>query len=123
MKQRPVNLNFLTIHFPVTAWVSIAHRLSGLVVFLMIPGLLWLLQESLAAEARFNAMAEFFKHPVAIAVLWLFLAALLYHWIAGLRHLLMDLHVGESKIGGRRGAWCVIALFFILIVFMGYKLW
>jgi succinate dehydrogenase / fumarate reductase cytochrome b subunit len=123
VKERPINLNFFTIHFPVTAWVSIAHRLSGLFVFLMIPALLWLLQESLASEARFRGMTVFFTHPVAVASLWLFLVALIYHWVAGMRHLLMDIHVGESKTGGRRGAWCVIALSFILIVFMGYKLW
>lgn len=123
MKRRPINLNFLTIHFPVTAWVSIAHRLSGIFVFLMIPTLLWLLQESLASKERFLSLVAIFNHSVVVIGLWLLLAALLYHLIAGLRHLLMDIHIGESKIGGRLGAWLVIGISFGLILLMGYKLW
>jgi succinate dehydrogenase / fumarate reductase cytochrome b subunit len=122
VKHRPTNLNFLTIHFPVTAWVSVAHRLSGIFVFLMIPGLLWMLQESLASKERFLGIAGFFSQPVAIIGLWLLLAALLYHWVAGVRHLLMDMHIGESKIGGRVGAWFVICISFIFILLLGYKL-
>jgi succinate dehydrogenase / fumarate reductase cytochrome b subunit len=123
VKRRPVNLNFFTLHFPVTAWVSVAHRLSGIFVFLMIPGLLWMLQESLASEARFQSLGVFFSHPIAVVGLWLLLAALLYHWVAGLRHLLMDIHIGESKTGGRMGAWLVICISFGLILLLGYKLW
>lgn len=123
MKQRPTNLNFLTIHFPVTAWVSVAHRLSGIFVFLMIPALLWVLQESLVSKARFLELALFFKHPALVVMLWLFLSALLYHWIAGMRHLLMDIHIGESKKGGRRSAWIVICISFALMLLLGYKSW
>lgn len=123
MNRRPTNLNLFSIYFPVTAWVSIAHRLSGIVVFLMIPGLLWILQESLASKAHFQNLGTFFCHPIALVGLWLFLAALLYHWIAGLRHLLMDMHIGESKIGGRTSAWLIVCVFFGFIVFLGYKLW
>jgi succinate dehydrogenase / fumarate reductase cytochrome b subunit len=123
VKRRPINLNFFTIHFPVTAWVSVAHRLSGIFVFLMIPGLLWILQESLASKARFHSLGAFFSHPIAVIGLWLLLAALLYHWVAGLRHLLMDIHIGESKIGGRIGAWLVICISLGFILLLGYKLW
>ncbi|HXH55270.1 MAG TPA: succinate dehydrogenase, cytochrome b556 subunit [Gammaproteobacteria bacterium] len=123
MKRRLVNLNFFTLHFPVTAWVSVAHRLSGIFVFLMIPGLLWILQESLASKARFQNLGVFFSHPIAVVGLWLLLAALLYHWVAGLRHLLMDIHIGESKTGGRIGAWLVIYISFGFILLLGYKLW
>lgn len=123
VRDRPVNLNFLTIHFPVTAWVSVAHRLSGIFVFLMIPVLLWMLQESLVSKARFLGLARFFSHPVAVIGLWLLLAALLYHWIAGIRHLLMDIHIGESKMGGRGGAWFVIGISLSIFVLLGYQLW
>lgn len=123
MKQRPTHLNFLTIHFPVTAWVSVAHRLSGTFVFLLIPAVLWVLQESLASKARFLALALFFRHPLFVIILWLFLAALLYHWVAGIRHLLMDIHIGESRMGGRRGAWIVICVSVVFMLSLGYKLW
>jgi succinate dehydrogenase / fumarate reductase cytochrome b subunit len=123
VKRRALNLNFFTIHFPVTAWISVAHRLSGIFVFLMIPGLLWMLQESLASKARFLSLGVLFSHPIALLGLWLLLSALLYHWVAGLRHLLMDMHIGESKIGGRIGAWLVICISLIFILLLGYKLW
>ena len=123
MKPRVTQLNLLSIHFPVTACVSVAHRLSGLFVFFMIPGLLWILQESLASKARFQSLAVFFGHPIALIGQYLLLAALCYHWVAGLRHLLMDLHIGESKIGGRIGAWLVIAISLVIILLLGYKLW
>ena len=123
MKRRPINLNFLTIHFPVTAWVSIAHRLSGILMVFMIPALLWILQESLASKERFTGLALIFNHPLSVIGLWIILAALLYHWIAGVRHLLMDNHIGESKMGGRIGAWLVIGFSAVFILFIGYKLW
>ncbi len=123
MKSRPTSLNFFTLCFPVTAWVSIAHRLSGIFVFLMIPALLWLLQESLASKARFLNLGVFFSHPLVVVGLWLLLAALVYHWVAGIRHLLMDVHIGESKIEGRKSAWIVIGISFCLILLIGYKLW
>ena len=54
MDKRPINLNFLTMTFPITAIVSLLHRMSGIFLFLLIPLLLWMLQESLASEARWQ---------------------------------------------------------------------
>lgn len=123
MKRRPVNLNLFTIRFPITAWVSIAHRLSGVFVFLLVPFLLWILQESLASEARFMHLSAILGWPAMQVGLWLFLAALLYHCIAGIRHLLMDIHIGETKAMGRFGAWLVIVIFVTLYGVIGYWLW
>ena len=120
MKQRPTNLNFLTIHFPITAWVSILHRLSGFYVFLCIPILLWVLQESLASEERLSALKNTFSGPLFTSILWLLAAAFIYHLVAGIRHLLMDVHIGESKAGGRRGAWLVLIISFLLLISAGY---
>ena len=123
LKSRPINLNFFTIHFPITAWVSILHRLSGLFVFLLIPLFLWMLQESLASLERYQAFVSIFKSPLLKGILWLLLAALLYHLIAGVRHLLMDLHIGESKIGGQVSAWVVMFISAIGFVGLGIWLW
>ena len=113
----------VSIRFPVTAWVSIAHRLSGVFIFLLIPFLLWILQESIVSEAHFMRLSAILSQPSIQAILWLFLAALLYHWIAGVRHLLMDIHVGESKAKGRLGAWLVIIIFLTFCGVIGYWLW
>ena len=123
MKKRPINLNFFTLYFPITAWVSIAHRLSGILVFLLIPVLLWILQESLASKERYQGLVHLFQGRFAMFLLWGSLSALLYHLVAGTRHLLTDLHIGESKQGGKRGAWLVIGISVLLIALIGYWLW
>lgn len=123
MKRRPINLNFLTIHFPVTAWVSIAHRLSGVFLFLCLPLMLWMLQESLASEQRLLQLKLTLQTPISQGILWLLLIALLYHWIAGIRHLLLDAHVGETKEGGKIGAWLIICISLVLFVTAGYWIW
>jgi len=123
MKKRPVNLNLFTIHFPIPAWVSLCHRLSGIFIFLFIPGLLWIFNESLASGERFQALGLFFSHPGMRFMLWVLISALLYHLFAGIRHLLMDIHVGESKKAGRFSAFVVIIFSFIAIMVVGVWLW
>ncbi len=123
MKKRPVNLNFFTIRFPVTAWVSIAHRLSGVAVFLLIPVLLTMLQRSLTSEESFWTLKSSLHAPMVMGGIWILLAALVYHFIAGVRHLCMDVHIGDSKRGGRVGAWIVIVISLLLFAGIGYYLW
>jgi len=123
VKKRPINLNFFTLYFPITAWVSIAHRLSGILVFLCIPILLWMLQESLVSKERYQALMHLFQGRLAMFFLWGLLAALFYHLIAGIRHLLSDLHVSGSKQGAKTGARLVIGISVLLIAFIGYWLW
>ncbi len=95
--KRPVNLNFFGIDFPITAWVSIGHRLSGLFLFLCIPALLFGLQESLSGIHQFRLLKIFLTNPWCMGLMMLFLAALAYHALAGVRHLLMDLQIGIGK--------------------------
>jgi succinate dehydrogenase / fumarate reductase, cytochrome b subunit len=123
VKQRPINLNFLTLRFPITAWVSIAHRLSGVLLIFLIPFLLWSLQESLASPERFQDLTQLFKKPLFKIVIWLFLCAFLYHWLAGIRHMLLELHLGESRVGGKRGAVFLIWVAIIGCVSLGAWLW
>lgn len=123
MKYPIRNLNLFTIHFPVTAIVSILHRLSGVVLFLLIPLLLWGLQESLHSEAGFLQLKHNFHSPVAQITIWLFLGALSYHMFAGMRHLLMDIHIGESKKAGRFSAWIVLGLTLFTMGVGGYWIW
>jgi succinate dehydrogenase / fumarate reductase, cytochrome b subunit len=121
MDKRPVNLNFFTMQFPITAWVSILHRLSGLVLFLFIPYLLWILNSSLFSAESFQALYTQFTHPFVTFLLALGFAGLIFHLIAGIRHLLMDNHIGESKQGGKIGAILVFCLSFLVILFIFLK--
>lgn len=121
--QRPVNLEISTIKLPITAIVSILHRLSGVYLFAGVAVLLWMLDASLASEEQFIALRETLTNPVWQVVIWTVLAALAYHLVLGLRHLLMDCGVGESLKGGRLGAYVSLVVAIVLIVLVGVWLW
>jgi succinate dehydrogenase / fumarate reductase cytochrome b subunit len=104
--QPPVFLNLLQIRLPVMGVASIVHRATGLLMVLLIPLLLLGLQTSLSPDgyARLSAWFGGLAPRLALAVaIW----ALAYHFLAGLRFLLIDLHIGVGKEAGRRGAWAV----------------
>lgn len=122
-KKRPVNLDISTIKLPVTAYVSILHRISGVALFGGMAVLLWLLDASLESEESFLAMQDVLANPIFKFVVWGVLAFLAYHTVAGVRHLTMDGGVGESLRGGRIGAKLVIVLAVILIVLAGVWVW
>lgn len=121
--KRPVNLNLLTISFPLPAIVSILHRISGVILFLMIPAFLAMLACSLHDAMGFDKVQSFFAHPVIKFILFCSLLALFYHLIAGIRHLFMDFHLGDSLKGGRLGAKLVLIITIIFAIFLGMWLW
>ena len=106
----PKFLNLLQIRQPVNAVLSIAHRASGLLLFLAIPGLLWALGRALESPAAYAALGAALDGPLARAGLLVLAWALVHHTLAGARFLVMDLGYGESLRGGRRGAWAVFAV-------------
>lgn len=122
-KPRPVNLDIGTFKLPITAYVSILHRLSGVLLFFVIGLLLWLLDFSLSSPEGFASVAEWLSTPLAKIVLWGSLAALAYHLVAGVRHMIMDFGIGESLEGGVLGAKLVIAAAVILILLAGVWIW
>jgi succinate dehydrogenase / fumarate reductase cytochrome b subunit len=106
---------------PVPGVVSILHRLSGVLLFLSLPLLLWLLDLSLSSERSFERYQEFF-HGVLARMLLLALGwALLHHVCAGVRYLLLDLHLGTDKQAARSSSWAVFAVSLaITLLFAGY---
>jgi len=122
-KVRPVNLNLLTIRFPITAIVSILHRLSGVLLFMGVPLLIWALDFSLSSPDNFAQLQMFLIHPVFKIILWVFLSALFYHLFAGIRHLVMDLGIGESLIAGKITASLVILISIVFTIILGIYLW
>ncbi|MBL4835831.1 MAG: succinate dehydrogenase, cytochrome b556 subunit [Pseudomonas sp.] len=121
--KRPVNLDLRTIKLPVTAWTSIAHRISGVIMFAAIAFMLWLLDMSLASDVGFEQALSILQHPFAKLVTWGVLSALLYHLIAGVRHLIMDAGVGEGLESGKRGSQAVIVVSIVVIVLLGVWIW
>lgn len=119
---RPKNLNLFTIRFPVTAIVSILHRVSGFFIFLLIPGLLWTLDYSLTYPG-FYQIQDLMSQTWAKILLWLLLAPILFHIVAGIRHLLADLHIGTTLKGGRLASYLTFIITFILLALAGVWLW
>lgn len=121
--KRPVNLDLSTVKFPITAIVSITHRISGVALFAGIAVLLWALHSSLSSAEGFQAVKDTLTSPLCQFILWATLAALAWHLVMGVRHLIMDFGVGETLESGRLGAQIAIVLSIILIVLAGLWVW
>lgn len=122
-KNRPVNLDLGSMTFPPMAIASILHRVSGVVLFLLLPVILFLLGQSLQSEEAFSLVQFRLATPYYKLVLWAFSAALIYHIFAGIRHLLMDMGFGEHLCASRRSAVLLIALAVISTLFLGMWIW
>jgi succinate dehydrogenase / fumarate reductase cytochrome b subunit len=122
VKKRPINLNLFVIYFPITAIISILHRLSGVFLFLMIPILLFCLQSSLEATAS-REWDSILNGHLGKGLIWLTLSALFYHLIAGLRHLIMDIGWGESLWVARISAKTILLLGIVYSILLGGWLW
>lgn len=120
---RPVNLDFKTLRLPLPAITSILHRISGVIVFGGVFVLLWLLSSSLHSEAGFTDVQNWLATPLVKLIVWGILAGLLYHLIAGVKHLVMDLGIGETLQEANTGAKLVVVISVVAIVLAGVWLW
>lgn len=121
--KRPINLNLFSIRWPLAAIASITHRISGALIFFGIAILLYLLDLSLESQAGFNLVGELFSNVIVKFILWVIVSGLLYHLIAGIKHLLMDFGIGETLEGALRGAQLTIVLAALAIVAAGVWIW
>jgi succinate dehydrogenase / fumarate reductase cytochrome b subunit len=121
--KRPVNLDIGSIELPVAALVSILHRASGALLVAGVAVLLCLLDESLASEESFNAIQLVASSFFSKLLLWAVLSVLIYHTVAGIRHLFMDAGIGESLEAGTTSAKAVLVIAVALIVMTGALIW
>jgi len=135
-KKRPEfrNINAITdlptYRLPAAGWVSILHRVSGVIMFLLLPFILWLFDTSVSSEISFGRFTAaftagigfvpgWFIKLVTLAIIW----AYLHHFTAGLRHLWMDVsHDAVSKQFGKTSAVATLAISLGLTVVLGAKL-
>jgi succinate dehydrogenase / fumarate reductase cytochrome b subunit len=107
---------------PLAGIISILHRASGLLMFLLLPFVLYLLEKSLTSEISFEHFkgitSHWFVKLVILGLVW----AYLHHFSAGLRHLLMDTHMGLDKDSARKSAAGVLAFSLVLTAFIALKL-
>lgn len=121
--KRPINLDITTIKFPLAAIASILHRISGIGLFFGVGILLYFLQISLRSEVEFERVAILFDGLLMTPLLGLILLALIYHLIAGIKHLLLDLGVGESKQGAKTGTIIMWVMCVLVTGFAAGLLW
>ena len=122
---RPVNLSMgqvleVNLKSPV-AIASILHRLSGVIVFLLVPVLLWLLDKSLSSAEGFAEVQEIFNGFFVRFIVWVFVAGLIYHLFTGIKHLLVDIGVAEELQSGRTAA--IISLILSAIGIVAAFVW
>ena len=121
--KKPINLDLSTLKFPPMAIASILHRIAGVVMFLLLPIMLYFFGCSLHSAASFAHLKAEFLNPYVKLILWGFSSAFVYHLIAGIRHLFMDLGHGETLIQARRSAVFVVALAVISAIGLGVWIW
>ena len=114
---------------PPAGWVSILHRASGLVMFVLLPFIIWMFDTSVTSEITYSQFASVFKSGtgllpgwfyklIALALIWSYL----HHLIAGVRHLWMDATHAVSKEFGRQSAIVTLAVSIVLTLALGAKL-
>ena len=120
---RPVNLDIGTIKLPITAYASITHRVSGVAMVVASFLLLWALDLSLAGPESFEALAAILDSVFARLIIWGICVVLIYHTLAGIKHLIMDFGVGETMQGGVLGARIVFLLTAVGAAVSGALVW
>ena len=122
-KQRPKHLALHLIKLPLPGFVSILHRISGLLLFLALPLLLLTLQYSLRSIETYTQLMTTLAHPLLKPVLLVLLWAFLHHLCAGLRYLAIDLHFVRYLEHARTSSKMVMAVSLALTVLIGVRLW
>jgi succinate dehydrogenase / fumarate reductase, cytochrome b subunit len=122
-KKRPVYLNLMQVRLPLPGWVSILHRVSGTLLFLLllIFGVMWF-AESLGSPEGFATVSQTLSMPffklVVLAALW----AYLHHFCAGIRYLFLDINVGIDLPQARATSYIVLIVSIGLTLLIGSKL-
>lgn len=123
-RQRPKYYDLNLAHLPVPGLVSILHRVSGALLFLpAIPAALYLLDSTLASEAQWLRWKAVLAMPavklIALAFVWLYA----HHFLAGIRYLLLDVHLGVAKEAARASAKLVLACGAALTLLVAWRTW
>ena len=123
-KQRPKYYDLNLAHLPVPGLVSIFHRISGALLFFpVLPVLLWLLQSTLASEQGWLRWRGVFADPAVKVVVLAFAWLYLHHFFAGIRYLLLDVHIGIAKEPATLSARLVMAGGVIAAILIGARIW
>lgn len=122
-KQRPMFLDLTKMHFPVMAVVSIFHRITGVLIFLFLPLMLYILHQAYKSADTYTQLTNCLQHASMKFFIWAMLSAVWFHVIAGIRHMIMDCGIAENVKSARVTAYSVFAFAIVLSILMGVWLW
>jgi succinate dehydrogenase / fumarate reductase, cytochrome b subunit len=127
-KIRPKYLSLTALLFeirlPVPGWVSILHRISGvLLIFPFAAWLLYMLDLSLASAGDFEKLRAYLHLPLVKLGALIFIWAYCHHFCAGIRYLLLDLNKGIELPQARASSYAVLVISLLMTAFFGAKLW
>ena len=122
---RPVYINLMEIRLPVSALISITHRLSGIYnFFITLPLALYFLYFSTKSYNDFISIQDTLRSPNLISTFVTFsFLVYIYHILSGIRHLLQDIHIGESLSASRKSAYFVLIIWFSLFFILMMRLY
>ena len=121
---RPVNINPLTDYgWPFTALVSITNRVLGIVLFAGVAFGLYLLDMALASEESFAQVTALMQLTLVKSAVLFFIFSLTYHLVAGVKHLLLDFHIGDTFEAAQIGSAIVVISSVIITGIIGINLW
>lgn len=122
-KERPVYLSLTQFKFPITAIASIVHRITGVLLFVGIAYLIWLLDLGLDSQTGFAEAQAVLAEPLPKLVLIGVLGLLTYHLVAGVKHMVMDFHVGDTFEAASAASYAVFAISILLTLALGVWIW
>ena len=123
-RQRPKYYDLNLLNLPMPGLVSIFQRITGVVMFLfLIPAVLYVLQCTLGSETEFNKWKSIFSAPIVKLIVLGFVWSYLHHLFAGIRYLLLDIHVGTSLQPARTSAKVVLVLGLVGTLLVGARIW
>lgn len=115
---RPKYLNLIKIKLPIAGMISIFHRVTGLLLFIVIPVSLYLLQLSITGEESYKTVTSLMLHPLSLFLILLVIWSFVHHFITGIRFLLIDIEFFLNKGASRTSAWAVVVIEAIVMMFI-----
>ena len=115
--------NLFTIQFPITALSSISHRISGVILFFLTFPFISLVLVAIQSQEGFDYASALMAHFMMKSALTLYVAAIVYHFFSGLRHLAMDFGYWETLKASRYSAMIVYLLFLVMTVIFSILIW